>query len=76
MQVGEEGERGGGGLIWDLDPGALEADAVEHLRGRGTLRGRRLGAVRKLGAEDLQRREGIVQGLRSPDGPSPPQGLG
>ena len=47
---------------WDLDPGALEADAEEHLRGRGSLGGGSRGGARELGTEELQRRERVVHG--------------
>ena len=43
----------------------MEADAEQHLRGGGALRGRRLGGAGELGAEDLQRRERVVHGDRS-----------
>jgi hypothetical protein len=43
-------------LIWDLDPGALEVDVGEHLRGGATLKAWRLAAAGEMGAKDLQRR--------------------
>jgi hypothetical protein len=49
----------------DLDPDALVADAEEHIRRRGALGARCVDGVRKLGAEDLQRREGVVHGRRA-----------
>jgi hypothetical protein len=49
----------------DLDPDALVADAEEHIRRGGALGARCVDGVRKLGAEDLQRREGVVHGRRA-----------
>jgi hypothetical protein len=52
----------------DLDPDALVADAEEHMRRGGALGGWCVGGVSKMGAEDLQRREGVVHGRRARSG--------
>lgn len=60
MELGDGGNREWWG--GDLEPDALEADAVEHLglRGAVRLRGRGLGGAGQLATEELQRRKGVV----------------